>query len=331
MTNDKLQLDLNVTRPGGVTSRRHNVTASQSPIWRVEGLSPFPSQSGRLPNTTRKRSLPSRYLEHTANLDGFAPVTLYPKPIVPCKLRYIVTGCGCNRYVQPSVCMSLTCPTCAPWTGKRRAFSIFNRFVPVSGQSTETVIYTSFTVPPEARARFIDPKEWQKVRKKAWQILKSKFGGLYGVECSHPHGDHSDVFHPHLNFLWRQKKNHSPYIDVGLLRTAWAEVLHVNKTVAYSRYSQSNAKIMHWSKYISRVFVGLHGWTGPVRWYGKYPKKEARPEITCMECGQPFRAIGYLAAEAYESYAKFGHLMGLDPPWNDDKRIQKFKSNPLLD
>jgi hypothetical protein len=266
------------------------------------------------------------YLEYTANLDQNAPVALYPSRVTTCTPKYIVQACSCGRSIIPSTCMSLSCRTCAPWTNKRRARSLFGRLTDPSGTVARPVIYTVFTVPQEIRHKFIDAKEWQKVRKKVWTHLKDTHGASFGVEVSHPKGDEGNQFHPHLNFLWRTRKGFRPFVDTSLLRTAWADILGVSSVDVHSEYTEHPAKIMHWCKYITRVFLGFHKWAGAVRWYGHYPRTSKKIACTCGLCGEPFRAVGTVRADDVDNWYKHGWKLGLEPPWYNNKKIMHFKS-----
>jgi len=47
-------------------------------------------------------------------------------------------------------------------------------------------------------------------------------------------------------------------------------------------------------------------------------------KVMCETCGQRFYIVGMLAASIVDDYNKVGFLMGIDPPWNDDKLITFF-------
>lgn len=325
-----------------------NVVDNSTNTLRGEGESPTPLTSLNSAHRVEGRALsPSKvvtprskahryYLDYTANLDGFEALYLYQERTKACDPKYLVQECKCPggtysgkgknaRYILPSVCMSANCVNCEPWVNRRRAFSIFKRFVPFEGCNIKPVIYTVFTVPKHVRDRYTNPKAWQKVRTKTWHILKKDFGGLFGVECSHPKGDSSEEFHPHLNFLWRVRKGCSAYINVKALREAWAKLLGVRTVNLKSRYYDQPGQIMQKCKYVSRVFPGYHYWTGPVRWYGKYPRKGKPDLIVCENCGSPFKVIGFIHRFDVDDWYEFGWQSGSDPPWYNDKKIQNFK------
>lgn len=318
--------------PGNVTSTEipGNVTKSgyQNPDG-VEGVSPLPPLKSGVD--------PSYYLDYTANLDLFDLNKTHPNlfrlrqdTLKPCKPRYLVLQCGCGRSIVPSTCMSLTCPNCAPFIAKRRAMRAHERLVytipdKYNYKSTRAVIYTVLTIPEAERLKYSDPKVWQKLRGKVWRILKAKFGGLYGVEASHPLGDEGLHFHPHLNFLWVQRRGFTPFIDASLLIQAWSEILGVERADIHTQYAGNHAQVMHWCKYVLRPFPGFAWWTGPVRWFGKYPKKKVMEKTRCESCGQKYYVIGHVSQEAVNLYDKVGFLMGKAPPWEDDNQITHYK------
>lgn len=316
VTSDRIQR--NVTRPPEVPDPDG-----------VEGLSPHPPLKSVVD--------PSYYLDYTANLDLFDPDKNHPgalilrkDALVACKPRFIVLQCACGRSIVPSVCMSTKCPNCAPHIAKRRAMRAHERLVYTipkyyNRKSSRAVIYTVLTIPEAVRLRFADPHVWQKLRGKIWKLLKSEFGGLYGVEASHPTGDEGLHFHPHLNFLWVQRRGYTPFIDVERLRLIWAEVLSVKSADVHTQYAGNHAQVMHWCKYVLRTFPGLHWWTGPIRWYGKYPRKKKIEKQCCASCGQKYYIIGHIDAEAINLYDKIGFYMGKAPPWEDDNQITHYR------
>lgn len=269
---------------------------------------------------------PPCYVHPTANLDAdLNVIPLYPPS--KCKLKYIVIECACGRRVVPSVCMSLDCDTCRPHVGRRRANSVLKRLMGSTlyqrrRNHYKTVIYSIFTVPMELREGFLEANEWQKARKKAWRILKEHFGARFGLEATHPRGDSSTtLFHPHLNFLWVQEEGWRPFLDVELLRELWAEALGVPTVDVFTKYSNSLYKIIDWADYVTRSFPGNHKWTGPMRWYGKYPRIKEIVECRCNECGSRFRVIGWLLASDVDEWLEKGWATGIDPPWKRDHCI----------
>jgi len=216
--------------------------------------------------------------------------------------------------------------------GKRRAWSVIKRILQHKlyqryQYAGFNVIYTVFTVPPDSREGFFFNKSaWQKVRKKAWRILKDNFGAKYGVEATHPAGDKNSLtFHPHLNFIWIQRAGFRPFIDVNLLRNKWSEALSLEKSEVHSQYTSKIARVVHWCKYVTRTFPGTHEWTGPMRWYGQYPKIPRPSECGCEECGQKFHVIGWIDARLVKEWEETGMMMGRDPPWLNDDNIVRLK------
>jgi len=280
-----------------------------------------------------KPTNPSVILNDTANLDEFFTIPLYPPS--HCSPKYMVLECNCGRRIVPSTCMALDCENCKEFVGRRRSDSILRRLLQGTLYQRRrwwktAVIYTVFTVPESHRERMCDRHEWQRTRKKAWNILKKNFGAKYGVEITHPVGDKDKSrFHPHLNFLWIQHAGYRPFLDQAVLYQQWKNVLKADSVNVYSQYSHSIPKIIHWCKYVSRTFPGTHKWSGPMRWYGKYPKDVKPERCTCLDCGCHFRVIGYIEAEEVDRYHETGYFMGLDPPWYDDSKILHVR-RPLL-
>lgn len=297
----------------------NNLTLSENQTG-VEGETPLPSQSGQ------GEAGPGYYLDQYGKPHYLpAPKSLSTKSCTP---KYIVYACGCGRRIVPSSCMSLNCPTCKPWVERRRTLSVFSRLTfnttPIQRhrQAFKTVIYSVFTVPISHREWYYDRKEWQKVRVKVWKILKAKFGAKYGLEATHPVSEENPtLFHPHLNFLWVQKNGWSPFIDVTMLRTEWAGILGVNVADVHTEYSGNNAMVLHWCKYVLRTFPGMHQWTGPMRWYGNYPKNESQPQAICSQCGMPYTIVGYISKKDYDDWNEKGWMSGIDPPWERDDLI----------
>jgi hypothetical protein len=212
----------------------------------------------------------------------------------------------------------------------------------------KTVRYTIFTVPLELRHKYIQPKEFSKLRSLAWKILKESFGAKYGVEASHPVGKVAGVFHPHINFLWISDGSVSPFIDVVSLRIRWAHALgvlpahvwklfladpekllktvRIDHTNVHHEYSKMDYKIRHWCNYVTRTFPGYGYWVGRIRWYGCKPIKSQIERYTCPDCGEVIRCIGEIDPAVVADYYSRGWLLGLDPPWYDNKNIIRYKS-----
>lgn len=292
----------------------------------------LPGQSGLElpdPHNESKPRQPPLYLVHTANLEAaYLPEPLYQPS--KCDPKFIVLGCNCgktSRLVVPSACMSLDCVHCWSHVARRRAFHVFNRLMsPQPGvrksYRVPTVIYTIFTVPAELRDRFLERNEWQKVRKLAWKILKEKFGARFAVEATHPTGDAPEFnFQPHLNFLWIQRPGYKPFLDKPLLWSEWGKALGLKEARVWSRYSDKVKQIHNWAWYVGRPFPGTHKWTGPMRWYGTYPKAKQLEHLTCPDCGARYKVIGFLYGWQMDQWLESECFQGLDPPWERDYDI----------
>jgi hypothetical protein len=271
---------------------------------------------------SRAKSL--NYLDQTTNLEH-DPQHAYELQANPkaCSPTYLVKECGCGRIAVQKTCMNLDCVVCQPKTTRRRARQAFLRL----SLARRPVIYTVFTIPFMERYRFIDKAVWQKVRSKVWKILRQYFGAEFGVEATHPIGDESNEFHPHLNFLWIQKDGYSPFIDVDMLREKWSALLGVSVADVNTQYSESQPKIRHMCNYALRTFPGYMWWCGSVRWYGHYPKLEKPTQEICPECGKPFHCIGSISHIDIDDWNSGAYLSGTSPPWMDDSKIVKFKNS----
>ena len=245
---------------------------------------------------------------------------LYPP--TKCNPKYIILQCECGRRVVPSTCMNLDCKNCADFVTRRRQSKVVHRlldyiFYWYKSHVKRAVLYTVLTVPPEVRYKYSTREAWAKLRRRAWKMLKKEFAGHFGIEATHPVGDKDKKhFHPHLNFLWKQKTGFRPFIDVDRLRTAWAQILEVQNVDVHHEYTHRIGKVIHWVRYVVRTFPGTHKWTGPVRWFGKYPKSSLdKHHHTCPDCGQRTKYIGWLLADTVDHWYQYGQPRGMDPPW----------------
>lgn len=239
-----------------------------------------------------------------------------------CNPKYIILQCGCGRRIVPSTCMSLDCKNCAEFVRDRRRWRTLDRLMSYANHGKmryvrQPVLYTVFTVPEEVRYKYANRESWAKLRRRAWKLLHKQFAAMFGVECTHPTGDRDPVhFHPHLNFLWKQKPGHRGFIDVQRLRALWAQILGVDNVDVHHEYSHKLGKISHWVRYVVRTFPGTHTWTGPLRWFGRYPKGRGHPHsCLCPDCGQQVKYIGWLLADTVDDWYKYGEPTGGDPPW----------------
>lgn len=292
-----------------------------------EGFAALPPKSGG-------SRPPLLYLPDTANLDG--PVSLPFTETKTCTLKYMVLGCGCSRSIVPSTCMSTNCTLCQPHVGQRRAGGVFRRLMQTTSNQhryspPKPVIYTVFTIPPHKRELYLDPKKWSKFRKEVWTILKKDFGGLYGMEASHPCGDIDPTrFHPHLNFVWRQRPGFRGFIDEKKLKDAFRGIVETSVVDVWTAYTTSVGLIKKWVNYTCRTFPGNHVWTGPIRWFGKYPRGIKSVPETCFMCGQRFKVIGTLEKSQVDQWYKIGWALGIDPPWERDSQIKMMKNSGTI-
>ncbi|MCW4048985.1 MAG: hypothetical protein NWE89_04535, partial [Candidatus Bathyarchaeota archaeon] len=112
---------------------------------------------------------------------------------------------------------------------------------------------------------------------------------------------------------------------LDVLRERWGGILGAPIVDVHHQYSHEVRRIIHWANYVTRTFPGNHTWTGPLRWYGKYPHpKRPKPE-PCPFCGGHFKVIGWLFGWQVDEWNDFGLKNGLDPPWEDDSKIMKTK------
>jgi len=201
--------------------------------------------------------------------------------------------------VTRNACLGKSCVAedCVKRSKERRASRVEARL------AGKTVCESVFTVPPALRGRFVDPKEWGRVRRAVWGILK-RLGADYGCEASHPVGDKSpDVFAPHLNFLWVPKSGRG-MVDVQALRSAWGFILGAAVVDVHHSFvlPGETGKLRHRCRYVTRPFPRLAKWCGNLKWYGKPPAltPEAEP-APCPKCGEYLRCEGRCCeAEALE-------------------------------
>lgn len=273
-------------------------------------------------------ALNSFYLERIQQTSTQNPAESWRYPATECTKKYIVLQCECGRRIVPSVCMGLNCKKCGKWVAERRKFRSVSRLMEYTFYYNKSwvrkpVLYTVFTVPEELRYLYANRKDWARLRRKVWNLLKKEFGAKFGMEATHPTGDKDPVhFHPHLNFLWKQKPGFKPFIDQDLLRRVWGQILGVKYAVAHHQYTHRIGKIIHWVRYVSRTFPGTHKWTGPLRWFGKYPKRpEGERHYLCPECGCRVQYIGWMYAATIEDYYRGTDYYGLAPPWDNNKYI----------
>jgi len=220
-------------------------------------------------------------------------------------------GCGISVTRNPCLAKSCTTPDCVERASLRRASRVELRL------TDRTVCETVFTVPPALRGRFVDPKEWGRVRRAAWGILK-RLGASYGCEASHPVGDQSpDLFAQHLNFLWVPSSGRG-ILDVDALRAAWGFILGVPVVDVHHSFvlAGETAKLRHRCRYVTRPFARLAKWCGNLKWYGKPPALPDPGEVPpCPKCGEYLRCEGRCSEqeaneiERHNLWARYGHSM----------------------
>ncbi|MBA7615201.1 hypothetical protein ES703_22479 [subsurface metagenome] len=257
---------------------------------------------------------------------------LVQNDVVKCEPRYIVKQCGCGRTVFPTGCMRKNCTVCTKRLNARRAFSAFNRFQVYKRAKNHVrknliFCYTDFTIPPYLRQGYTEPKNWQRLRAAVWQLIKRRYGAVFALEGTHPIGDkHPDVFHPHLNFVWVLRDGFQSYIDLEELRDFFKVLLGtIGPVNVWHQYGQDDAQLMHWCKYVTRIFPEFSNWAGHTRWYGRYPKYKPVTESFCSKCGQRFISIGYVNAVDINNFEERGFYLGRAPPWENDMKITFFK------
>lgn len=240
-----------------------------------------------------------------------------------CHPRYFAFSCKCGSEhymrgchsplwspdltVVRSGCMRYNCPDCAAQITKRRAKRAKERLD--KGRQGRAILYTVLTVPPHLRETYVDRKAWRKLIRGAWRVLREEFAGEFAVESSHPHGDPRDegedaaeLFHPHVNFLWVQRRGFSPYIDVDRLRVRWSALLGVEVSDVWHHYYKDPRELQRRIEYVMRTFPGFAGWVGSVRWYGQYPRKLSPHVWKCDKCGEPYSFAGMVEEGEYTLY-----------------------------
>lgn len=259
-----------------------------------------------------------------------------------CSPRFWQFACKCGFRVIKSGCMRYDCEECAPQVKIRRAIRARERLD--HDRQGGAILYTVLTVPPEFRSRYVDRKSWRKELRTFWRILRDEFAGEFALECSHPYGspdedDYSpDFFHPHANFLWRQRRGADPFLDVGTLIVLWTAQLngldrarsleiwqeiraeHPSEelavqlqlardaldvrtmSVAWHHYFKAPGEITKRIEYVCRTFPGFSSWTGSMRWYGKFPRRLPDRIWICERCGEPMLFIGASDADEYQAY-----------------------------
>jgi hypothetical protein len=232
--------------------------------------------------------------------------------------------------------MNKTCLGCNARLNDRRALAAFDRFqnykkTLAMNKQTFTFCYTDFTIPPELRQNYVNPKAWQKLRARIWEVLRDNFGALFGLEATHPISEDSpEVFHPHLNFLYVMRPGFRNYIDVERLRSVFRGALNYPGIVnLYHAYGDEDRHLMHLCKYITRIFPAFAKWSGALRWYGRYPKYKPLKDCFCQVCLTRVNLLGFIDGQTYRDFEERGFFLGRAPPWENDKRITFFTRHNL--
>lgn len=229
-----------------------------------------------------------------------------------CLPKFRQLACLCGFSVVRSTCMRYDCAVCADGVKKRRAKKSRKRLD--VGRQGRPILYTVFTVPPALRDRFTERKEWRKLVRLTWSILRDAFGGQFGIEASHPHGDPSEggdpgVFHPHMNFLWIVSPGRPSFVDVRRLRRLYCVALSkatgvpVRVSDVWHHYYKLPGDLSVRIGYVMRTFPGYSDWAGSVRWYGKYPKIPVEVK-TCPKCGTIYLYIKRCDEADFNEYRK---------------------------
>ena len=313
-----------------------------------DGFGPRPENPGLPPLRSRRRVGPGR-AERLASALSCAGGVLQglmltqQQSVRGCEPTVELVRCGCKWRKVQSGCMDRDCSECKAAVGRRRAARVGARLSEGCPKDARgrmyPLCYTVLTVPPELRERFANPKAWRGLGRRAWKVLKRQFGGVFGVEATHPVGDEkapdhraageteAGGFHPHLNFLWVRSTYHGE-IDTDKLRAAWAEILGVelDRSNVWHEFRTGEVQRAHCVRYVTRSFPGWSFWLPSLRWYGKYPKKPKAKECRCDKCGERFRTVARGAVDVAAFAARFT-LAGLPegsrlargqpPPWGD--------------
>ena len=212
----------------------------------------------------------------------------------PCTPSYWRKTCGCGSKVVRTGCMNANCPNCTEKVTKRRAVRSLRRIDSV--RNGRPLIYTVFTIPPILREKYTDRKALGELSRKVWKLLKKNYRGEFALSAAHPHGDakpgeaRPELFHPHINLCWLQKRGSSAFLDVDALRAQYREILGLpedSPVDLQTQYHTQPEKIFHVIKYAVRNFPGFAKWCGSIRWLGSYPRKmkdDDRADV-CKKCG----------------------------------------------
>lgn len=238
--------------------------------------------------------------------------------------------------------MRYDCPECSSQVKVRRTVRAKERLD--KDRHGKAILYTVLTVPPEFRSRFVDRKIWRSEIRKIWRDIRTHFAGEFSLECSHPYGspeegDYSpDVFHPHVNFLWRQRPGASPFLDVGTLIVLWTAQLNGipkkhaldvwreirdreedltrslelvrcaldvrTMSVVWHHYFKDPVELSKRIAYVCRTFPGFSSWTGSMRWLGHFPRNLEVRIWCCPKCKEPYLFAGRSDEDEYREFVE---------------------------
>jgi hypothetical protein len=186
-----------------------------------------------------------------------------------------------------------------------------------------TVNYTVFTMPYQLRPQCMNKEFMRKLRARVYQMLADKHGADCAFEATHPWGDKDPMeFHPHLNFLWIQRKGFSHYLNLQQLRADYADILgYQGEPYIYHEYSNLSGTIWKWCEYVARTFPEFSKWCGHTKWFGNYRRKPEKECHKCAKCGAVYRPIGWIAAHLIMEYELLGSKFGPAPPWENNDNI----------
>ncbi len=237
-----------------------------------------------------KDAISKTYLELTANLVVKSE----------CGGRWISVKCSCDngkhRRLKMGGCMRENCVSCSESVNYRRFSKAFKRFK--AKDYEQPIMCTNFTIPVELRTKALNIATWRYWVKCIIGKLKENYGFSWGLVSSHPTGKNKEIFHPHINVLWIQKRGFRHKLDLIILRADWGNIIKIKKEVViYHRWVKKEGEKIHRINYVVRPFPGWKWWRGTsVRWYGEYPRGiNIDPhDWICPDCGEKIEIKGVL-------------------------------------
>ena len=216
-----------------------------------------------------------------------------------CGGQWISVKCSCDngkhRKLKVGGCMSEDCVSCTESVNYRRFSRAFLRFK--AKDYDKPIMCTNFTIPEELRKKALNIATWRYWVKCLIKKMKENYGFSWGLVSSHPTGENKDVFHPHINILWIQKKGFRHKLDLDRLRVEWKHIIRAkNQVVIYHEWVKKEGEKIHKINYVVRPFPGWKWWRGTsVRWYGVYPRGiDYKKDWVCPECGEKIEIIDVL-------------------------------------